>query len=163
MNLYGVAYAIVATMAVYRTVTGLRKLGTHKRKFALTYNGCIQAHVYIFMGFSCDAGTIVMNSTTRLIKYCPLIYYTGHPSAPCVKDTIAQLVENTVSHINMTVHDGKYVFRCIVYPSFQRLGAPSASIPYYADSGEGYAPSKIMPIYNQLKKALKKLPEKIYV
>lgn len=163
MKLYGVAYAMVAAMAVYRTVTGLRKLGTYKRKSALTNGGCIQAHVYIFMGFSCDAGTIVMNSTTRLIKYCPMIYYTGHPSAPNVKDTIAQLVEKTISHINMTVHDGKYVFRCIVYPSFQRLGVPSASIPYYADSGEGYAPSKIMPIYNQLTKALKKLPAKIYV
>lgn len=163
MRLYGVAYAMVAAMAVYRTVTGLRKLGTYKRKFALTNGGCIQAHVDIFMGFSCDTGTIVMTGTTRIIKYCPIVYYTGYPTSSDVKDTVAQLIENTVSHVNMMVHDGKYVLRCIVYPSVHRLVAPAASIPYYVDVGEGYAPSKIMPIYHQLKKALKKLPAKIYV
>lgn len=157
------AYAMVAAMAVYRTVTGLRKFSTYQRKFALTNGGCIQAHVDIFMGFSCNTGTIVLTGTTRLIEYCPMVYYTGYPTSSDVKDTVVQLVENTVSHVNMTVHDGKYVLRCAVYPSVHRLGAPSASIPYYVDVGDVYVPSKLKSIYNQLQKVLKKLPAKICV
>ena len=163
MKIYCVAYALTAALAVYRTVKNMRKrkVYTHQAMSYTTYRAR-RLHFDLIMGYSVDTGTVQMVGMARLATYSPVAVFTSCTSGAHIKDKVNEHIKQLTDPLTLTLRDGNMAtYSCSVFAGVSILDCRVG--PAFHSVHECYVPRKLTPKYQELQKALAKLPEKIYV